>query len=65
VCHPARRRVRSKCVLTSIATAADSEEGAAVALYIEGNQVGEGRLAATVPLIFSGDETTGLAQDTA
>jgi arylsulfatase A-like enzyme len=40
-------------------------KGATVTLYIDGEQVGEGRLAATVPLIFSGDETTDLGQDTA
>jgi arylsulfatase len=39
-------------------------KGAAVTLYIDGNQVGEGRLPATVPLLFSGDETTDLGQDT-
>jgi Sulfatase len=40
-------------------------KGADVTLYIDGTQVGEGRLAATVPLLFSGDETTDLGQDTA
>jgi arylsulfatase A-like enzyme len=40
-------------------------KGAAVTLYIDGDQVGGGRLPATVPLIFSGDETTDLGQDTA
>jgi arylsulfatase len=40
-------------------------KGAAVTLYIDGDEVGEGRLPATVPLIFSGDETTDLGQDTA
>ena len=29
-------------------------KGAAVTLYIDGDEVGEGRLPATVPLIFSG-----------
>jgi arylsulfatase len=40
-------------------------KGAAVTLYVDGDRVGEGRLGATVPLIFSGDETTDLGQDTA
>src|SRR6188472_1872469 len=40
-------------------------KGATVALYVDGTQTGEGRLEATVPLIFSGDETTDLGSDTA
>jgi arylsulfatase len=32
---------------------------------VDGLRVGEGRVEATVPLVFSGDETTDLAQDTA
>jgi arylsulfatase len=40
-------------------------KGGAVTLYLDGDQVAEGELAATVPLIFSGDETTDLGQDTA
>jgi arylsulfatase len=40
-------------------------KGATVRLYLDGEQVGEGPIAATVPLIFSGDETTDLGQDTA
>jgi hypothetical protein len=40
-------------------------KGAGVTLYIDGDKVGEGRLPATVPLIFSGDETTDLGADTA
>jgi arylsulfatase len=39
--------------------------GATVRLYVDGERVGEGRIAATVPLIFSGDETTDLGRDTA
>jgi arylsulfatase len=40
-------------------------KGGTVSLYVDGAQVGEGRVDATVPLIFSGDETTDLGQDTA
>jgi arylsulfatase A-like enzyme len=40
-------------------------KGGAVRLYLDGRAVGEGRLPATVPLIFSCDETTDLAGDTA
>ena len=38
-------------------------KGADVALYVDGEKSGEGRLDATVPLIFSGDETTDLGTD--
>jgi arylsulfatase len=40
-------------------------KGAAVTLYLDGEQIAEGEIAATVPLIFSGDETTDLGQDSA
>jgi arylsulfatase len=40
-------------------------KGGTVSLYVDGAQVGEGRVEATVPLIFSGDETTDLGQDSA
>jgi arylsulfatase len=40
-------------------------KGATVRLYLDGDRIGEGPVAATVPLIFSGDETTDLGQDTA
>ncbi len=39
-------------------------KGGAVTLYVDGGQVGEGRLEATIPMIFSGDETTDLGSDT-
>ena len=38
-------------------------KGADVTLYVDGDKAGEGRLDATVPLIFSGDETTDLGTD--
>jgi arylsulfatase len=40
-------------------------KGGTVRLYLDGEQIGEGHLEATVPLIFSGDETTDLGLDTA
>jgi arylsulfatase len=40
-------------------------KGGTVRLYVDGDQVGEGQVAATVPLIFSGDETTDLGRDNA
>ena len=40
-------------------------KGGAVALYLDGTKTGEGRLDATVPLAFSGDETCDLGSDTA
>jgi len=40
-------------------------KGGTVSLYVDGALVGEGRVEATVPLIFSGDETTDLGHDTA
>lgn len=44
---------------TSHAVAADIDvrEGGAVTLSVDGEQVGEGRLERTVPLVFSVDET--------
>ena len=40
-------------------------KGGGVTLYLDGDQVGEGRVEATVPLIFSGDETADVGKDTA
>jgi arylsulfatase A-like enzyme len=40
-------------------------KGAAVSLYVDGEQVGEGRVEGTVPMMFSGDETCDLGSDTA
>jgi arylsulfatase len=39
-------------------------KGGNVVLFLDGAKVGEGRLDGTVPLIFSGDETTDLGNDT-
>ena len=38
-------------------------KGATVKLYIDGDDVGEGRLDATVPMVFSADETTDVGHD--
>jgi arylsulfatase A-like enzyme len=40
-------------------------KGGMVSVYIDGSKVGEGRVAATVPMMFSGDETTDVGCDTA
>jgi arylsulfatase len=39
-------------------------KGGAVALFVDGTKVGEGRLNMTVPMIFSGDETADVGKDT-
>ena len=40
-------------------------KGGNVTLFVDGSQVGEGRVDATVPMLFSGDETTDVGTDTA
>jgi hypothetical protein len=40
-------------------------KGGDVTLYLDGGNVGEGRVEATVPLIFSADETADVGHDTA
>jgi arylsulfatase len=40
-------------------------KGGNVTLYLDGSAVGEGRVDGTVPMLFSGDETTDLGSDTA
>jgi arylsulfatase A-like enzyme len=40
-------------------------KGGAVSLYVDGEKVGEGRVEATVPLVFSADETADVGSDTA
>jgi arylsulfatase len=40
-------------------------KGGSVALYVDGQPAGQGRVDATQPLIFSGDETTDVGSDTA
>jgi arylsulfatase A-like enzyme len=40
-------------------------KGGAVTLYVDGEQVGEGRVEGTVPMVFSADETCDVGSDTA
>ena len=40
-------------------------KGGTVSLYVDGDKVGEGRVDATEPMVFSGDETTDVGSDTA
>ena len=40
-------------------------KGGDVTLYVDGSKVGEGRVEATMPMIFSADETTDVGADTA
>jgi arylsulfatase len=40
-------------------------KGGTVTLYLDGAEVGDGRVEATVPMIFSGDETADVGSDTA
>jgi len=40
-------------------------KGGNVSLYVDGDKVGEGRVNATQPMMFSGDETTDIGSDTA
>jgi hypothetical protein len=40
-------------------------KGATIGLYVDGNQVGKGRVDATVPMLFSADETTDVGSDSA
>lgn len=39
-------------------------KGGKVTLFIDGDEVGDGRLEATIPMIFSADETTDVGSDT-
>ena len=38
-------------------------KGGTVTLYVDGAKVGEGRVDATVPMLFSADETTDVGSD--
>ena len=40
-------------------------KGGNVELYLDGDKVGEGRVAATIPMVFSADETADVGRDTA
>jgi arylsulfatase len=39
-------------------------KGATITLFVDGNEAGEGRLDATIPIGFSADETTDVGKDT-
>ena len=39
-------------------------KGASISMYVDGDKAGEGRIDATVPLVFSADETTDVGRDT-
>jgi hypothetical protein len=40
-------------------------KGGDITLYVDGNEVGAGRIEASVPMMFSGDETTDVGTDSA
>jgi arylsulfatase A-like enzyme len=40
-------------------------KGGTIRLFVDGEQVGQGRVEATVPMLFSADETTDVGSDTA
>ena len=40
-------------------------KGGTVELFVDGTKVGQGRVEATIPLVFSADETTDIGRDTA
>jgi len=40
-------------------------KGGTVRLFVDGSGVGQGRVAATTPLVFSADETADIGRDTA
>ena len=40
-------------------------KGGTVELYVDGTKVGEGRVEATIPMVFSADETADVGRDTA
>ena len=58
------RQATTRSGWSSPTTAAASGRAATATLYIDGDNVGEGRVEATVPMVFSGDETTDVGSDT-
>ena len=60
---PRSRPASTSCGWSSPTTAAASPRAACVTLYVDGDKVGEGRVEATVPMIYSGDETCDLGCD--
>jgi arylsulfatase len=59
--EPGKRQLRMEFVYDGGGLA----KGGTVTLHVDGEQVGEGRVEASVPMIFSGDETTDIGSDTA
>ena len=57
------RRASTRCGWSSPTTAAGWARAAPSTLYVDGTQVGEGRVDATVPMMFSADETTDVGTD--
>ena len=55
----------TRCGWSSPTTAAGSARAARSTLYLDGDKVGEGRVDATVPMVFSADETTDVGSDSA
>jgi hypothetical protein len=55
----------TRCGWSSATTAAGLGKGSDVVLFVDGKKVGEGRVDATVPMVFSADETTDLGGDSA
>ena len=41
-----------------------AEKGCAITLYVDGRKCGDGRAEATVPMLYSADETCDLGSDT-
>ena len=55
----------TRCGWSSPTTAAGWARAATSTLYLDGDEVGEGRVDATVPMLFSADETTDVGSDSA
>ncbi len=55
----------TRCGWSSPTTAAGWARAGPSELFIDGKHVAQGRVDATVPMVFSGDETTDVGSDTA
>ncbi len=63
--RPRSRRASTRSRWTSPTTAAGWAAGGTATLLVDGHPDAKGRLEATVPMLFSGDETTDLGIDKA